>query len=60
LSIVAGALGLPAVIGAAGFGAGGIGAGGLVAFLQWPFSMTQAGQALIAVGCLTVLPEEDE
>ena len=67
LSIVAGALGLPAVIGAAGFGAGGIGAGGLVAFLQSlgvsglaSFVMTQAGQALIAVGCLTELPEEDE
>ena len=73
MPIVAGALGLPAVIGAAGFGAGGIGAGGLVAFpasmafLQSlgasglaSFVMTQAGQALIAVGCLTVLPEEDE
>jgi predicted phage tail protein len=59
LPIVAGALGLPAVIGpavigAAGFvGAGGIGAGGLVAFLQ------SLGASGLASGCLTVLSEED-
>jgi hypothetical protein len=32
-----------------------LGASGLASFV-----MTQAGQALIAAGCLTVLPEEDE
>jgi hypothetical protein len=74
LSIVAGAValadrragagaGLP--VGAVGLiGAGGVGAGGLVAFLGHAgglasFAMTAAGQALIAVGCITVIPEED-
>ena len=57
--------GLP--VGAAGLiGAGGVGAGGLVAFAFLghagglaSFAMTAAGQVLIAVGCITVIPEED-
>ena len=62
--------GLP--VGAAVFGAGGVGGlVTLVAFLQslgtnglTSFAKTEVGQALIAkliaAGCLTVIPEEDE
>jgi hypothetical protein len=51
------ALGIPAAVTAAGFGGAGIGAGTLAAKMM---SWTAAGQALMAVGCLSVILEEDE
>ena len=59
------ALGIPAAVTAAGFGGAGIGAGTLAAkMMSWTglasFATTAAGQALMAVGCLSVILEEDE